>query len=180
MAIKTSGKLVWLYLFFVTGISLFSAQNAGIDVKHISLDLQFDWKKKQVVGSVLIRLIPLSNTGIISLDAMQLDIHSVSYRNGAPLKFINRKDSVHKLEIELPVLLKAGEEVTLLISYNSQWINATDPNAIWGSTGTGVRFFEPSSTEPLRRRQIWSMGEGKGNSSWFPCNDVPGDLFTTE
>lgn len=180
MMIGRPVRAIWLYLFFFIRIAILSAQSIEIDVKHISLDLQFDWEKKQVFGTALIKLVALNTTTIISLDATQLNIHSVSYSNGTALKFRNGKDTVHKLEIELTKPLKAGEEVTFLISYNSQWINATDPNAIWGSTGTGVRFFEPSSTEPARRRQIWSMGEGQSNSRWFPCNDVPGDLLTTE
>src|SRR5262245_10539438 len=57
-----------------------------IDVKHILIDLRFNWEKQQALGSSTITLAPFADTNKIALDAAAMTIGSVS-SNGKPLTF---------------------------------------------------------------------------------------------
>lgn len=150
-------------------------------MKHIAIDLRFDWNKKQAFGTTAITLAPLNPTSSITLDAGMLMINSTTLASGAPLKFsYDGGDKNDGLAITLDRLYLAGEELTVKVDYRTNWVNAADPNNIWGSYGKGLRFFGPTATEPKKRRQIWSMGEPESNRYWFPGYDAPNDFRTTE
>lgn len=151
------------------------------DVQHIALDLRFLFDKKQAAGTATITLSPLAATAKIALDAGFLTIRSIHAAGGAPLTFdYDGSDKNDALQIKLDRTYTAGETIRLTIDYHTNFLNESDPNNLWGSYGKGLRFFEPSSMEPRKRRQIWSMGEPQGNRYWFPCWDAPGDFRTTE
>jgi aminopeptidase N len=152
-----------------------------IDVKHIALDLSFDWQKKQAIGTATITLSPLNPTNTIALDAALLNIKSITTEKGTPIKYVyegSEKDD--NLKINLDRVHSPNEDLTIKITYNTTWINETDPNTLGGSNGKGLRFFQPTTTEPRKRQQIWSMSECESNRFWFPCHDVPNDFRTTE
>jgi aminopeptidase N len=152
-----------------------------IDVKHLVIDLRFDWQQKQAFGSTAITLAPFHPTNRIALDAAHFTINSVTTQNGAKLKFdYDGSAQNDSLKITLDRVYKAGEDVTVKIDYRTNWVNHADPNNIWGSYGKGIRFFAPTTTEPKKRRQIWSMGEPESNRYWFPGYDSPNDFRTTE
>lgn len=157
------------------------ARTSTFDVQHIALDLRFVFEKKQAVGTATITLSPLAATDNIALDAGFLSINDIRTAGGAMLKFdYDGSDKNDALKIKLDRKYTAGERITLKIGYHTNYLNESDPNNLWGSYGKGLRFFEPTSTEPRKRRQIWSMGEPQGNRYWFPGRDAPGDLRTTE
>ncbi|NOT77254.1 MAG: hypothetical protein HOP08_20205 [Cyclobacteriaceae bacterium] len=157
------------------------SRQRNIDVKHIALDLRFDFHAKQARGTATIILSPLNLASKILLDAGMLKIYSIVLANGTPLKFnYAGGDMDDGLEIMLDRFYKTGEELTLKIDYQTLHENKADPNNIWGSLGKGIRFFEPTSTTPIKRRQIWSMGEPLSNRYWFPGYDGLDDLRTTE
>ncbi|MCC6463665.1 MAG: hypothetical protein IT260_24560, partial [Saprospiraceae bacterium] len=152
-----------------------------LDVQHVALDLRFDWPKKQALGTATLTLAPLQASASIDLDAGFLTILSIKTANGTPLRYqYDGGDQNNNLHITLDRRYAAAETLRLRIDYHSNYQNESDPNKLWGSYGKGLRFFEPSTTEPRRRRQIWSMGEPDGNRYWFPGHDAPGDLHTTE
>jgi aminopeptidase N len=152
-----------------------------VDLKHIALDLKFDRNKKQVHGLARITFSLLEANDLLALDAAYLSVHSVEIQGGPTLKFNYQSGNADdNLKISLDRKYKAGETITVSIRYHTNRVNDTDPANIAGSDGKSIRFFEPSSTEPNRRRQVWGMGEGEGNRSWFPCFDAPGDLRTSE
>jgi aminopeptidase N len=161
--------------------STFQQRQSTIDTKHLVLDLKFDWQKKQAYGIVTIRFSPIKKTNKITLDAGKLSIHSIKLKDGTALQFqYDGGDKNDGLEIFLNRLYETNEEITLLIDYNTNWVNESDPNAIWGSFGKGLRFFAPTITTPLKRKQIWSNGEPQSNRYWFPAYDDINDLRTTE
>jgi aminopeptidase N len=152
-----------------------------IDVKHIAIDLRFDWNKKQAYGTTTITLSPLTDADKINLDAGMLTINSITLSDGMPLKFkYDGGDKNDGLEIILDKLCPLNTELTIKIDYHTNHVNNTDPNNLWGSFGKGMRFFEPTSTEPRKRRQIWTAGLPESNRYWFPCYDAPDDFRTTE
>lgn len=159
----------------------FPARRRTIDVKHIALDLRFDWAKKQAYGTAAITFAPLAPSDKISLDAGLLTISAITLTNGAPLKFIyDGGDRNDGLEISLDRRYQPNEELAVRIAYRTDWVNQSDPNSLGGSAGKGLRFLGPTATDPSKRRQIWSMGEPEGNQYWFPGYDAPDDLRTTE
>ncbi|MFM9950909.1 MAG: M1 family aminopeptidase [Saprospiraceae bacterium] len=154
-------------------------------MQHIALDLRFDFAKKQAFGSAEITLSLASATDQITLDAGFLTIHSVDIKGcletSSSVNFTyNGGDKNDNLLIPLDRKYEDCEKLTLRIAYHTNYHNDSDPNNLWGSYGKGLRFFSPTSTEPRKRRQIWSMGEPNGNRYWFPGWDAPGDFRTTE
>ena len=47
-----------------------------IDVKHLAIDLQFDWDKEQAIGSTTVTLAPFTDTDRFTLDAAAMTIDS--------------------------------------------------------------------------------------------------------
>lgn len=157
------------------------ARERNVDLEHISLDLRFDWKNKSAFGVAQITFSPLSTTDHISLDAALFTINSITSQNGKPLRFDYKGgDGNDNLIITLDRVYKPEETVTLSIDYRTNHVNDIDPNNLSGSNGKGLRFFEPTSTDPRKRRQIWSLSEVDGNRYWFPGYDAPNDLRTTD
>jgi aminopeptidase N len=152
-----------------------------LDVKHIALDLQFDWKNRQAYGTAAITLAPLDVTSSISLDAGMLTINSITV-NGSIVKFTyDGGDQNDGLHITLDRNYLAGESLTLLIDYHTNHVNETDPVSLGGSNGKGgLRFIWPTPAEPARKKQIWSLGDPESNRYWFPGYDYPNDFHTSE
>ncbi len=154
---------------------------SDIDVKHVSIDLRFDRKLKQAHGTSEITLSPVTAVHSIALDGAFLTINRISLRAGASLTYAydgSPRDGA--LVITLDRTYQPGEVLTVSIDYHTNWQNRSDPNNIWGSFGKGLRFFEPTTTVPTKRLQIWSMGEPESNRYWFPSYDAPNDLRTTD
>ncbi len=152
-----------------------------IDVRHLSIDLRFDRKLKQAIGTCEISLTPTAAISRIKLDGAFLTINSIALSSGTPLQYTyDGSASDGALAISLDRVYQPGELLTVKVSYHTNWQNRSDPNNIWGSFGKGLRFFEPTTTVPTKRSQIWSMGEPEGNRYWFPGIDAPNDVRTTD
>ncbi len=196
LLVKTVAMFGWLFCFANTGtaqpssplkaelLPLHEPRPRSLDIQHIALDLRFDFAKRQAHGMAEITLSPLKATNEIALDAGFLDIKSISLLNLEGLVNLDYTypggDQNDNLRIKLPRQFAAGEKITLRIAYHTNYHNDADPNNLWGSYGKGLRFFSPTSTEPRKRRQIWSMGEPHGNRYWFPGWDAPGDARSCE
>ncbi|MBL0048199.1 MAG: hypothetical protein IPP32_08925 [Bacteroidetes bacterium] len=151
-----------------------------IDVLHLALNLKFDWQKRQAYGTAEITARVLNTSNILLLDAAKLHIESVYIKN-KKLKFVyNDSAAKNALALLLDKNCLSGDTVKITINYHTTYENKSDPNAIWGSFGKGLRFFEPTSTTPNKHKQIWSSGEPEGNKYWFPCKEDIADLHTTE
>jgi aminopeptidase N len=152
-----------------------------VDLKHQVIDLKFDWAKKQAFGTTTITLAAFQPTDRIMLDAGNLTINLVTLSDGAPLTFhYDGGDRDNGLEIKLDRVYPAQTDLTVRISYRTNWVNQTDPNNLWGSFGKGLRFLVPTSNDPDLPRQIWSCGRNGGNRHWVPGYDAPNELVTTE
>ncbi len=152
-----------------------------IDVKHIAIDLRFDWEKEQALGVSTVTAAPFKETDKIYLDAAFMTINSVKTADGADLKFnYAGKDGNDNLEIILPRVYKAGEDATVKVDYATNYVNTVDEETAVGSFGRGLRFIKPTKKEPNKPLQIWSQGETEFNRYWFPSYDTPNDFRTTE
>ena len=91
-----------------------------IDVKHILIDLKFDWDKDQALGVSTLTVAPFADTDTITLDAAMMTINSVTLANGTPLKFTyDGKDGDDNLKITLDRVYKAGEDVSVKVDYRT-------------------------------------------------------------
>lgn len=156
-------------------------RSRDIDVKHVSIDLRFDWDKESAFGSTTVTLAPFSTTNKVKLDAASMTINSVTLANGTPLKFnYDGKADNDNLEIFLDKLYKRGEDVAVKVDYKTTFVNTADADTAIGSFGRGLRFIKPTADEPNKPKQIWSQGETEFNRYWFPSYDTPNDFRTSE
>lgn len=176
-------KISTLKALFAIIILCFCPKNIfpqNIDTKHILLNLQFDWQKKQAFGYAEITILMLEESQKIYLDAGKLSIDFVEL-NKQKLNFkYDGGETDNNLEIILDKKYLPNQTFTLKITYKTNHQNHANPNAIWGSFGKGLRFQQPTSSTPNKRKQIWSSGEPDNNKYWFPCNEDIADIHTTE
>ncbi|MBK9976973.1 MAG: hypothetical protein IPP20_03445 [Gemmatimonadetes bacterium] len=155
--------------------------SGAIDVHHVALALRFNIAERQAAGTATLTLSPTRDVERITLDGVQLTIEGVRLANGTPLAFTyDRAAHDDALAITLDRRYARDESLTVAIAYRTTWVNDSDPNNLGGSDGKGVRFFSPTTTEPRKRPQLWSMGMPEGNRYWFPANDAPDDHHTTD
>jgi aminopeptidase N len=152
-----------------------------IDVKHILIDLRFNWEKQQALGVSTITLAPFNDTDQITLDAAAMTINSVTTADGKALKF-NYKGGADNdnLEVNLDRVYRSGEDATVKIDYVTNYVNSAGGDTAIGGFGRGLRFIIPAADEPNKPKQIWSQGESEFNRYWFPSYDSPNDFRTTE
>lgn len=152
-----------------------------IDVKHLDIDLSFDWDKEQAMGSTVVTFAPFADTDTFQLDAALMTIESVTLVGGGALKYTydGKKDN-DNLEVTLDRVYRGGEDVRVKVVYKTNYVNNASDSGILGGFGQGLRFIKPTADEPSKPRQIWSQGESEFNRYWFPSYDSPNDFRTTE
>ena len=156
-------------------------RSRAIDVKHVAIDLRFDWEKESAYGTTTITIAPFKDTDRFFLDAASMTINSVKLANGTTLKFnYDGKKDGDNLEIMVGRTLKAGEDITVKVDYRTNYVNTADADTAIGSFGRGLRFIKPTEDEPNKPMQIWSQGETEFNRYWFPSYDSPNDFRTSE
>jgi aminopeptidase N len=148
----------------------------NFDMRHVALDLRFDWEREQLIGIETMVFRPLLvNVKSIELDAADMTITSVKLVNGGPLQF--EVDGVNqKLRIALDRAYQPSDELTIVTEYHTNG----PQNKLPGLVGAALRFIKPSPEDPTRPKQIWSQGESEYNHYWFPVYDHPNDFFTSE
>jgi aminopeptidase N len=150
-------------------------------VRHVAADLRLDWQAQQAVGRATLQVVPTSTTDRVALDAHQLAVESVRLDGGKRLVFEHDgSEQDGSLKITLPRRMPAGQPFSLSIDYRTHWVNHSDPNAISGSGGKGLRFLQPTFTDPRRRRQVWVGGDPGSTRAWLPGIDAPAALRTSE
>ena len=147
------------------------------DMRHIALDLKFDWDKEQTFGTAAITLAPLvRNFQKVNLDAGLMIINSVKL-NGKDLTF-NYDEPKTLLSVNLDQVYEIGEPVTFIVDYRTT--GKTVENTLGFGGGGGLKFIKPTAANPNLRRTIWSQGETDYNRFWFPSYDSPNDFRTSE
>jgi aminopeptidase N len=165
------------------------APDRSFDVQHLRLQLRFDDEQEAISGTATIILKPLQdNFTQLSLDAAELDVHSIRLITRRPYKTKARvaksrqsalKDAgrtgvtlvfdtgQEKLSIELDRGYSRSDEITLAIDYSAR-------------PRKGLYFIKPDEAYPDKPRQIWSQGQTEDAHWWFPCVDTPQEKMTTE
>ncbi|HKP46354.1 MAG TPA: M1 family aminopeptidase [Pyrinomonadaceae bacterium] len=147
------------------------------DVKHIALDLRFDWQQELALGVETLTFSPLvSDLRAITLDAAAMHFSDVKLNGKTPLKY-DFNDKQQELTIYLDRAYQPADEVKIVINYETLKRTAGHLSV---NGGGGLNFIKPTADDPTRPRQIWSQGESEYNHYWFPCFDHPNDFFTSE
>lgn len=155
------------------------SQEDLIDIFHYKIDLQFDWTLKKAIGSVDISFAFTQDAKVIQLSADNLVIHSITdaFQKSIPFTVDTSQRAVF---ITFDKIQVHGTRMEIKISYETKYINESDPSLLGGSFGKGIRFFRPTKVNPIKRKQIWSQSELTNASYWFPCSIDISDLSTTE
>jgi len=147
------------------------------DMRHVALNLKFDWEKELAYGTSTLTLSSLiPNLQQIDLDAGGMKIGSVQ-ANGRALRF-DYDLKASRLSVKLDKSLSIGELVTIVVEYSTT--GYVVENTLGFGGGGGLKFIKPTPNAPNRRRQIWSQGESDYNRFWFPAYDSPNDFRTSE
>ncbi len=173
-------RLVVVLSAVLTGITEIIAQTPNsaprqIDVIHQDIELSFDWDKQQASGSTALYIYVIQPTSTITLVAQQLTIQNIYANNSQQLSFTENNGIL----VQLDSTYKAGDSLKLKIDYHTNWVNTSDPNFLGGSNGQGIRFFQPTKTEPTKKRQIWSACDYGSLPLWLPYINNTEDLRTT-
>ncbi|MDQ7049276.1 MAG: M1 family metallopeptidase [Enterobacterales bacterium] len=130
---------------------------------HITLDLQVDFDKKQLIGNIVHHIsFPNGYVKQLVLDTRDLDIHKVSLFTGKKWQstrfVLGQKDAVRgsRLSIEL---VKNTSQVK--ISYNSR------PQA------SGLQWLSPQQTAGKKLPFMFSQSQAIHARSWMPIQDTP-------
>src|SRR5262249_51248356 len=134
------------------------------DIRHIRLELSFDFAARKLMGRCSTTLVPI-NDGLerLEFDAVELTIQRV-VRNQTALAYTH---DGRKLGVTLDAPLAGGEEVTITVDYAAQ-------------PRRGLYFNRPDDAYPQKPLEIWTQGEDEDSRYWFPCYDYPNDKATSE
>ncbi len=147
------------------------------DVRHLKLDLRFDWEREQARGTATITLAPLvANLHAVELDAGNMTFAGVRLANRTTLKY-EADAKAEKLRVELDRAYQPGEELTIAVAYHT---NGPVKELGSGNYARGLVFNQTRSGGAGGGRQIYSQGESEFNHLWFPCYDHPNDFASSE
>ena len=134
-------------------------------VLHYALALSFDEDAGGVVGSETIEFEALERPlRFLALDAEGLQVSSVEEEPGKRLRF---ETLATILSIDLGSELEPGRARRLRIDYRA-------------FPKRGLHFVRAGGAGSRKTAQIWSQGEQTDSHFWFPCQDRPDDLASTE
>jgi len=140
------------------------ARDRVADIRHIRLDLSFDFAAKRVSGRCTTSLAPI-NDGLdhVEFDAVELTVHGVR-RGDRPL---THTYDGRTLRVALDRPAAGGDELVVVIDYEAQ-------------PRRGMYFIGPDAAYPDKPQEIWTQGEDEDSRYWFPCYDYPNDKATSE
>ncbi|CAN5534936.1 M1 family aminopeptidase [soil metagenome] len=134
------------------------------DVKHISLNIGFDWNTKGIDGNCTTTIIPITKLSEFEVDAVNFDITSIIDEAGNALKYDYDKKTI---KIFLSREYNSSEKIIYTVDY------VCHPER-------GIYFRYPSELNPSMPHEVWTQGEDMDNRYYIPCYDYPNDKTTSE
>jgi aminopeptidase N len=143
------------------------APDRHFEVRHLRLELNFDFDTESISGSARITLSPLSDGfNHLDLDAAEMSIAGVNLM-GADKSSLSFETFSERIGIELDRYYARNEQLEIEVLYSCR-------------PRKGLFFIKPHAAYPDRPRQIWSQGETEDAHWWFPCVDTPRQKMSTE
>jgi aminopeptidase N len=141
------------------------APDRPADVRHVKLDIELDFDLEMVRGTAYTTFMALyEEVRTITLDAVGLQIERVALAEGQVLEY-RTTDKHLVVTLDRPYL--HCEEFTIGVTYRVR------PRA-------GLHFVKPAPEDLTRPLQVYTYGQPRYHSHWFPCHDAPNDRATTE
>jgi aminopeptidase N len=151
------------------------------DIIHTKLDLKFDWINAQVIGKATITFKPYfypANT--LELDAVGFEIKEVAHLVNGKKNALLFDYNAEKLLIKLGKTYSKNDTLSIFIDYIAKPNNTVDKGSESIVNDKGLYFINKDGADRLKPQQIWSQGETKANSKWFPTIDEPNERMTQE
>jgi aminopeptidase N len=137
----------------------------SFDVKHVALDLRFDFDRKAVKGTVTTTLAPIGRSlREVELDCADTRIIKVLDEKKRELTWELVDDT---LTVALGRSVKPGRDISLTVRYEAR-------------PTRGLYFVGPTKEYPKTPQQIWTQGAMEDNHYWFPCYDSPNEKMTQD
>jgi aminopeptidase N len=151
--------------FELPGDTIHYAPDRPADVQHVRLALELDFEQEMVRGTASTTFVVLyEKVRTIALDAVALQIEKVALAGGQTLDY---SVTDKQLIVTLDRPYTHGETFTVDVTYQAR------PRA-------GLHFVKPAPEDPTRPVQVFTYGQPRYHSHWFPCHDSPNDRATTE
>src|SRR6185437_6324749 len=136
----------------------------AVDIRHLRIEVALDFAAAAVEGVCTLTLVPLDDGDArVTLDAVEMQVHSVTRTNSQPLDFLY---DGQKVSFTLAGA-KEGQAVDVVVRYHC-------------TPRRGLYFIRPDEAHPNRPLQAWSQGQDEDNRAWFPCFDHPTVKSTSE
>jgi len=155
-----------------------SSRERKFDLIHTSLDLSFDYEKRQVKGSAILLLKPyFYDQEVLELDAKDFDISDVWLDESGKTTPLGFSYTPKRVTVYLPRTYSALDTLRIGIKYVAKPDETTEPGGQAITDTKGLYFINPTGTED-KPIQIWTQGETEFSSKWFPTIDSPNERQT--
>lgn len=149
------------------------------DLRHMDLEVSFDWSKKYLYGKATIQLAPHfypKDQVILNARGMQINrLALIEDNDTTNLNYSYKNDSL----FITTKTYKKDEIIKLFIDYVSRPDELKDVGGSQAiSSDKGLYFINPDGKDPQKPMQIWTQGETQASSVWFPTIDAPNQKFT--
>lgn len=141
---------------------------------HTKLRVSFNLEKRELYGEEWLTAAPyFYPTDSLVLDAQAMLIHSVNLSDSKSTigRSLSYKYAKNKLTIQLGKTYNRGEKYTVYIKYTSQPEKVAEQGGQAITDAKGLYFINPTKADKNRPIEIWTQGETKSNSVWFPTID---------
>nr|WP_314678866.1 M1 family metallopeptidase [uncultured Capnocytophaga sp.] len=141
---------------------------------HTKLRVSFSLEKRELYGEEWLTAAPyFYPTDSLVLDAQAMLIHSVNLcdKKGNIGRSLSYKYANDKLTIQLDKTYQRGEKYTVYIKYTSQPEKVGKEGSQAINDAKGLFFINPTKEDKNRPIEIWTQGETRSNSTWFPTID---------
>ena len=150
-----------------------SVGNPGVDVLDYGLHLRWEPRTRTLAGVARVRLVP-ARAGGVRLDLSgRLTVSRLAVtdrRTGLPVASTSRHAGRH-LDVSAPGLV-AGSTYDVVVGYRGRPGPTPAPSSRGDMTGLGW--------QTARDGQAWTMQEPYGAFTWYPVNDHPCLLYTSD
>ncbi|MFN6944218.1 MAG: M1 family metallopeptidase [Cytophagaceae bacterium] len=151
------------------------------DLLHTKLEVSFDWEKQYVNGAAELLFTPyFYPQNVLEIDAKGFDIHEIvldGKKKGYKPSF-DYDNSV--ITILLDTTYSRTDTFSVKIRYTAKPEELPEGGSKAITSDKGLYFINPTGSDPLKPKQIWTQGETEANSKWFPTIDSPNERCTQE
>lgn len=150
------------------------------DLVHTKLFITPIWRQKEIQGLAEITLHQhFYPSDSIQLNALAMKIYSVELKNDTILTNLNFTYDSQQINIHLPKIYEANENITLRIAYSAYPENVSLAG-IGSIKEKGFYFINADSSSSFSPTEFWTQGEMESNSVWFPTIESPEQKTTWE